>query len=289
MTSTRALARLLATPVAQIESKTGYRSVSNLVNSHMVKDFGEVSAAFPRSESLDVETKKGEELHRAIDVQIKNEIAHWNHEQQELDSLNRRLSQVERSSREAARIAFRDTPGLTLWGTEHVYQDTRARLEAQARQAYRPFTPNIPAEVLPTMSTIEYGQYQNFRRWFAQMYPSFYPVASEMTVHSPKTRLIGRIDALFTDDNGRAIIIDWKRSRTPGGNSVPGSQTATGPFKKFPNTVDGRRSAQLNVYREILEEAQVNVFEIMTVVFHHNLGIGNYAWTRSDFKKVYSA
>jgi len=287
MTSQQALIRLLAVPADLIERQSGYVSVSSLIKKHMVRDRSEGNAPIPRTEPAEIEIKLGDDLHQAIDTHINNEIRQWAHMDAEEALFQERLVEAEHESRLLLNQSF--YMGASIGRAEYLYQTNKWRLERKARLMARPFVEIRPTDpgVLDAEKSVEYGQYVAFRLAFFKERPTFYPVATELTICSPRYSLIGRVDALFADDDGRVIIMDWKRSRAPGCDSKVGAMPATGILSSMPNNTCGRRLAQLNLYREILVENGIEVVDLMTIVFHPGLGPRNYSRTRYPFRAIF--
>jgi ATP-dependent exoDNAse (exonuclease V) beta subunit len=79
-----------------------------------------------------------------------------------------------------------------------------------------------------------------------------YVVTTEYLLHDKDSLLAGTSDCILVNKEGRAIILDWKRSREIKNTDEYGK--GTGMFSDVNNCNHGKYCIQLNTYRTLLEK-----------------------------------
>ena len=105
---------------------------------------------------------------------------------------------------------------------------------------------------------------EEFLRWYSDN--DVKPYRTEMTIYSPKYRIVGNVD-LICKVNGEWSIVDFKM--------------CSGPMSKYPHTDATKHALQLEIYKKILNE--VYGFEIKNL---YNLYIkehGEYIFEDRNF------
>jgi len=77
------------------------------------------------------------------------------------------------------------------------------------------------------------------------------PIRTEMTIYSPKYKIVGNVDLIAKDKNGRTIIVDYKRAEP---KEVAYGRTCLGPMSKYPDHNGIKHALQLEIYKKIFEE-----------------------------------
>lgn len=119
----------------------------------------------------------------------------------------------------------------------------------------------------------EFKMFLQFWHDWQIMYPSFKPFRTECLIYddNPNHKLIltGSTDFLLEDDNGNAIIIDWKRYKEVKTENKFDKMLA--PFDKMDDCNFSHCGLQLNFYRHVLENIyNKKVIYMMLVVLHPN-------------------
>jgi len=97
---------------------------------------------------------------------------------------------------------------------------------------------------------IEYVQeLPQFLKWIQD--EQIKPWRTEMTIYSPKYRIVGNVDLIAQDKNGDFIIVDYKRAEP---KEADFGKKCKGPMSKYSHTDATKHALQLEIYKKILEE-----------------------------------
>jgi len=97
---------------------------------------------------------------------------------------------------------------------------------------------------------VEYVQeLPQFLKWVQD--EGIVPIRTEMTVYSPKYKIVGNIDLIAKDKDGRTIVVDYKRAEP---KDADFGKKCLGPMSKYPHTDATKHALQLEIYKKILED-----------------------------------
>jgi ATP-dependent exoDNAse (exonuclease V) beta subunit len=119
----------------------------------------------------------------------------------------------------------------------------------------------------------EFKMFLNFWSDWNKKYPTFKPYRLEWCVYDEKFRnnkgLCGSIDCVLSDDKGRLMIFDWKRSKEIKIKNNFGKMKY--PFENLDDTNLNHYKLQLNIYRHILKNKyNMNVIYLALIILHPN-------------------
>lgn len=92
-------------------------------------------------------------------------------------------------------------------------------------------------------------EFETFKRWRDSF--KIIPYRTEMTVYSPKYKLVGNVDLIAINEHGELIIVDYKRMEKPNDSSF-GKKCKGG--LQLEHTDNTKHMLQLNIYKHILEK-----------------------------------
>ena len=92
-------------------------------------------------------------------------------------------------------------------------------------------------------------EFDEFINWWTT--EGIKPWRTEMTIYSPKYRIVGNVDLIAYDKNGDMIIVDYKRSEPKMANF---GRYCKGPLSEYPHNDMTKHALQLSVYKKILED-----------------------------------
>ena len=95
---------------------------------------------------------------------------------------------------------------------------------------------------------IEYVQeFPQFLKWVSD--EGIIPWRTEMTIYSPKYKIVGNVDLIAKDKNGDFIIVDYKRAEP---KSTSFGKKCKGPMSKYPHTDETKHKLQLELSDRLL-------------------------------------
>jgi ATP-dependent exoDNAse (exonuclease V) beta subunit len=117
--------------------------------------------------------------------------------------------------------------------------------------------------------SLEFNYFLSFWNDFKLKYPTFYPYRTEWLVYDEEQEIAGSIDCVLSDNEGRIMILDWKRSKKI--DKTNNFEKGFAPFQDMDNCNYCHYSLQLNFYRHVLEtKYNKNVIFMMLVILHPN-------------------
>lgn len=113
--------------------------------------------------------------------------------------------------------------------------------------------------------SIEYKYFLKFREDFKELKP----FRTEWMVYHEELKLVGSIDMIYEDNDGKLYIYDWKRSKEITYDSQYNKYAKTPCISHLPDTNFWHYSLQLNTYRRIIQEKYgKEVIGLYLVRFH---------------------
>ena len=118
-----------------------------------------------------------------------------------------------------------------------------------------------------------------FEAWRAEWASGLTVWRTEWAVFDEAAKVAGMIDSVWKDEEGRLVIVDWKRCKPASGkrglsaaDKAYGGQTGFGPCADLPDTSFSHYCVQLNLYKRILERGYgVEVHAMHLAQFHPHL------------------
>lgn len=103
------------------------------------------------------------------------------------------------------------------------------------------------------------------------------PWRTEITIYSPKYRIVGNVDLIAEDKNGDLIIVDYKRAEP---KETSFGKKCKGPMSKYPHTDATKHALQLEIYKKILEDLyDVKIKGLYNLYIKED---GNYIYKNRD-------